>query len=256
MGGKHMKRILAMILTVCLLLSCVPFAMAAPAKTSAAAKALRLEATEGTVQMKNAAGRNLKLKGGTRLYNGYTLTTQKASYAYVSLDETKAVKLGASTKSEVFRSGKKLELKVSSGELFFNVKVPLKSDESLTIRTSTMVTSVRGTCGWVEVLDRHTTQVSLLEGKLDITSTDPLTREQRTTTIEGGQTATIVYLGDERRTSGVIVEDLTIQDLIEADVIHDENIILTDTGLTVEELEALTIQPCCRLRRKRGTQTL
>ena len=83
-----MKRILAVILTACLLLSCVPFAMAAPAKTSATAKALRLEATEGTVQMKNAAGRNLKLKGGTRLYNGYTLATQKASYAYVSLDET------------------------------------------------------------------------------------------------------------------------------------------------------------------------
>ena len=237
-----MKRILAVLLTICLVASCVPFAMAASAKTSGTANELRLEATEGKVQLKNAAGKKMKLTGGTRLYSGYTLATKKSGYAYVSLDETKAVKLGTSTKAEVFRSGKKLELKVSSGELFFNVTAPLKADESLTIRTSTMVTSVRGTCGWVEVMDRHTTRVSLLEGKLDITSIDPLTRAQRTTTIVGGQTATIVYHGaDQTWVSGVIIEDLTIQDLIEADVIHGENIVLTDTGLTVEDLEEVDV---------------
>jgi len=122
--------------------------------------------------------------------------------------------------------------------MFFDVTEPLKANEQLTIRTSTMVTGVRGTCGWVEVIDRFTTRISLLEGMLIITSTDPLTGTQRTTTIVGGQTATIVYHGeDQDYESEIIIEDETIQDLIDEDVIHDEHIILTGTGLTVENLQ-------------------
>ena len=233
-----MKRLLSVLMSLCLVASLATSALAAPAKTSGAANTLRLESTEGSVQLKNAVGKNLKITKGARLYSGYALATKKASYAYVSLDDTKAVKLDASTSTEVFQSGKKLELKVNSGRIFFNVSAPLKSDESLTIRTSNMVTGVRGTCGWVETVDRHTTRISLLEGKLTVTSTDPLTQTQRTTTIVGGQTATIVYHGPEQGSaSETPIEDETIQDLIEDGVIKEEHIIVSETGLTVETLQ-------------------
>ena len=231
-----MKKIVALFVSICLMLSLATPAFAA--KTSGAASTLRLESTVGSVKLKNAAGRNLKITGGVRLYNGYKLSTQKASYAYISLDDNKAVKLDASTNSEVFQSGKKLELKVNSGQIFFNVSEPLKADETLTIRTSTMVTGVRGTCGWVEAVNRNTTRISLLEGKLAVTSTDPVTQDQRTIIIVGGETATIVYHGEEKeQDSDIPVEDETIQDLIDSGVINEEHIIASDTGLTVEKLQ-------------------
>lgn len=72
----------------------------------------------------------------------YSAGTQ--SYAYISLDSSKAVKLDANTKVQVRKQGSKLELLVTSGKLFFNVKAPLSSNQSLNIRTSTMVTGIRG----------------------------------------------------------------------------------------------------------------
>ncbi len=233
-----MKRISAILLTLCLLLSLSVPGLAAPIKSSGAASTLRLESTEGSVHLKNASGKEVKTTNAARLYNGYKLETEKASYAFVSLDSSKAIKLDASSSSEVFQSGKKLELKVSSGQLFFNVTAPLKSNESLNIRTSTMVTGVRGTSGWISVVDRFTTQISLLEGELTITSTDPQTGLSRSITIVGGQTATIVYHGkDQNHQSEASTEDEAIRTLIEDGTIRDEHIVLTGTGLTVENLQ-------------------
>ena len=232
------KKIWAVLLSICLMLSLAAPALAAPIKTSGAASTLKLESVDGSAQLKNAGGKDIRITRGARLYNGYQLATEKASYAFISLDDTKAIKLDASSSSEVFQSGKKLELKVNSGQMFFNVTASLKADESLNIRTSTMVTGVRGTSGWITVVDRFTTQISLLEGTLTITSTDPLTGLQRTITIVGGQTATIVYHGkDKNYESEIIIEDETIRDLIEDGIIHNEHIILTETGLTVESLQ-------------------
>lgn len=232
-----MKRLASFLLTLVMLLSLATPASAAAVKTSGAATTLRLESVTGTVQMKNGGGKSVKAASNTRLYNGYKLSTKKASYAHVSLDDAKVIKLDASSGAEVFQSGKKLELKVTSGQMFFNVSEPLKGSESLTIRTSTMVTGVRGTSGWVKVIDRNTTRISLLEGKLTITSVDPVTGKQRVTTIVAGQTATIVYHGQDKKPDGTVVENETIRDLIEDDVIHDEHIILNGNGLTVENLQ-------------------
>ena len=230
-----MKKLWAILLVVSLLFSISAPALAAQKAT---ATTLRLEKAEGTVETKNASGKVVSKRAGIRLYSGYQVSTQKASYAYISLDDAKAIKLDASSTSEVRQSGKNLEVTVLSGKMFFDVTEPLKANEQLTIRTSTMVTGVRDTCGWVEVVDRFTTRISLLEGMLIITSTDPLTGTQRTITIVGGQTATIVYHGeDQDYESEIIIEDETIQDLIDEDVIHDEHIILTGPGLTAENLQ-------------------
>ena len=105
-----------------------------------------------------------------KLYSGYTISTSAKSYAYVSLDSTKVVKLDASTKVEVRKSGSKLELLVSSGELFFNVSAPLSSSETLNIRTSTMVTGVRGTSGVVSVTATGGSGVSIYDGTVQVKS--------------------------------------------------------------------------------------
>ena len=187
MGGDNMKKTLSILMALLLLWS---MALPAAAAETAAAATLRLEKAEGTVKVSNASGKSVTVTDGMRLYSGYTIATEKNSYAYVSLDSTKAVKLDASSKAEVRKSGKKLELNAVSGSLFFNVTAPVDKDESLNIRTSTMVTGVRGTSGWVVVIDRFTSRVHLLEGTLTVTSSEPATGQMRQATITGGQTAT------------------------------------------------------------------
>jgi len=248
-----MKKLTALLMALVLLFSLTAPALAA----SAQATSFQLEKTEGTVSVKSGSGKNMPQKTGMHLYNGYSVATEKKSYAYISLDRSKVIKLDASSQTQVEASGKKLELNVTEGSMFFDVSEPLTSKESLTIRTSTMVTGIRGTCGWVSVIDRYTTRISLLEGQLAITSIDPLTGLTRTTVIAGGQTATIVFrgmgsdvtIGGETggstagsgtvggSTTGGIPENQIIQDLIEVGTIRDEHIILTGTGLTVESLQ-------------------
>ena len=65
----------------------------------------------------------------------------------LALDNSKTAKLDASSAAKVAQSGKQLELNATAGSLFFNVPVALKSGESMNIRTSTMVTGIRGTSG-------------------------------------------------------------------------------------------------------------
>lgn len=187
-----MKRTLSILTALLLLWS---LALPAAAAETATAATLRLEKTEGTVKVSNASGKSVTVTDGMRLYSGYTITTEKNSYAYVSLDSTKAVKLDASSKAEVQKSGKKLELMATAGKLFFNVSAPVDKDESLNIRTSTMVTGVRGTSGWVEVTNRFTSRVHLLEGTLTVTSSEPATGQMRQATITSGQTATATLKG-------------------------------------------------------------
>ena len=185
------------------------------AAETAAAATLRLEKAEGTVTVSTAAGRTVSTTDGMRLYSGYVLETGTGSYAYVSLDSTKAVKLDASSRGEVSKSGKKLELKAVSGKLFFNVTAPVKEDESLNIRTSTMVTGVRGTAGWVEVVDRSVSRIHLLEGTLTVTAAEPSTGELRRTVITGGQTVTAAVNGAARPGQQT---SLTVAELREEDV--------------------------------------
>lgn len=185
-----MKKMLSILMSLLLLWS-----LALPAAAAETAATLRLEKTEGTVSVSNASGKSVTVTKGMRLYSGYTISTEKDSYAYVSLDSTKAVKLDASSKAEVQKSGKKLELTATAGKLFFNVSAPVDKDESLNIRTSTMVTGVRGTSGWVEVTNRFTSRVHLLEGTLTVTSSEPATGQMRQATITSGQTATATLKG-------------------------------------------------------------
>ena len=136
------------------LIMCAACAAPASAAEDASAAAMRLTKTTGTVDVTNSRGRELSLRDDMRLYSGYHVETQETSYAWISLDNTKLTKLDAVSELEVRKAGKELELLLNSGQLYFNVTEPLNNDESLSIRTSTMVTGIRGTSGWVRVVDQ------------------------------------------------------------------------------------------------------
>lgn len=77
---------------------------------------------------------------------------------------------------------------IKSGKVFFNVSKPLESNETLNVRSSTMVAGVRGTSGYATVQEEET-KMYLLEGNLDMTRIDPVTSKVETVQIKGGQVA-------------------------------------------------------------------
>ena len=160
-----MKKLLVIILTLAMVLGSTA-SVFAKSKAQATATTLRLESTEGTVSVNDASGKKQSVKAGMRLYNGYTVTTDAGSYAYISLDGDKALKLDESTSVIIGKNGKKLDIKVSYGNVLANVDKKLASDETMNIRTTTMVTGIRGTCVVVRSNPERDV-VQLLEGSAE-----------------------------------------------------------------------------------------
>ena len=156
----------------------------------ATATTIELSEVEGSVELCNKSGNPVSYVDGMRLYNGHRVATQKESYAYLALDQSKAIKLNQLSALEVRKANKDLSVYLSAGELYFNVSQKLQEDESLDIRTSTMVTGIRGTAGYVRVKSFNETQIYILEGEVQVTVIDPCTGETRTALVKAGQRAT------------------------------------------------------------------
>lgn len=191
------KNIFSLFLALLLLLG-----MAQPALAADTAAAMQLSSTAGTVTISNASGRSLSLRDNMRLYSGYQIQTAANSYAWINLDSTKLIKLDASSKVEIRKSGKKLEVLLKSGNLYGNVSKPLASDETLDVRTSTAIVGIRGTKFSVAQVKstqpgteaaRWTTQVQVYEGAVAVTAQ----QETPEAAVESAMVTTTVTAGTQ-----------------------------------------------------------
>ena len=228
---KKGRIILSLMLVLFLITSANSSAFAATAR----ATTMKLEKTEGTVKVKTQNGAARKISNGMRLYNGNSVETATDSYAFISLDSSKAVKLSENAKASLRQNGKKLELLVKKGQLFFNVSTKLKDDESMNIRTSTMVTGIRGTCGIVEYVSAKTSKLYLLEGKVVLGGgSSPVT-------IHGGESAVIhtAQIADEKIAVSKMKETeipiFAVEEVLKDPVLQKK--IETNTDLRVEKME-------------------
>ena len=175
------------------LLLAVALGMAAKVAQAAKNRATTfvLEKIQGDVRVVSSSKEEKSILEGMQLINGDHQTTGAESYAWMSLDASKAVKLDENSESALKNVwfSKKLEVYSVKGKLFFNVSVPVAEDEAFNIRTSTMVTGIRGTCGWVEVSDDWKSTVYLLTGKLECLVVNPLDNGSQTITLMPGQYA-------------------------------------------------------------------
>ena len=164
------------------------------------------------------------------------MDTRRESYAWIDLDKVKLTKLDEKSEIEITREGKNLEIEVLSGSLFFNVTEPLAGDETMTIRTSTMVVGIRGTCGWVEVEDDSQMRVYILEGKVKCSIPGDGSREGVTTSVLAGEMAEMTVSKGE---ADIAVEEITVDqipDFVMEELEEDEELyerILEDSGLDV-----------------------
>lgn len=205
-----MKRLISLVLALsCLLTLTVPVSAA----DSATGTTLRLTETKGTVTVKTASGESKSIVKSMRLYNGYSVATGASSSAYIGLDDTKAVQLDSSGMVEIKKQGKKLEVSLTSGQLYFNVTEPLKTDESLNIRSATMVTGIRGSFGWVT-----STEMGLMHGHVTLTCTNPETGETRVTEVYSGEKVTFESATQETAADPTLLEI----DFVKEEIVNDD----------------------------------
>ena len=132
---------------------------------------------------------------------------------------------------DIKKDGKKLELVVNSGGLFFNVTKPLEDDESMDIRTSTTICGIRGTCGWVES-QGDTSYVGLLDGKVECFVT--VDGEEETVTVNVKELLIVKKDGDNVTYE---VEELTYKDVpefVQVEIV-DEPFALEEETHTVDD---------------------
>ena len=170
MNNRNMYRVPVLLLGLCLLLS--GCGGGGKSGEDATATSMRLRKTEGEVQVSDDQDKNLEAKADLALYDGYGVETEKKSYGWVELDSVKLLKMDELSRIGIEKEGGDLKVRLRDGNLFFHVAEPLKSDESMEIRTSTMAIGIRGTCGWVEASKDGATKVSILEGKVECTAGD------------------------------------------------------------------------------------
>ncbi|MEG1290970.1 MAG: InlB B-repeat-containing protein, partial [Lachnospiraceae bacterium] len=234
-----MKKCIGVILALITLLVVIVFIITVK---DTKATTMRLEKTQGTVDVTNQKGIALPVRNDIKLYSGYGIATENTSYAYINLDDTKAVKLDESSSLTVKKKGKKLNLLVESGKLFFNVKVPLKDDESMEIQTSNMITGIRGTSGFVDG-DRF----GLLTGAVDVTYIDPETGEKFTESLKAGEIFIVTHTKAEDGTTTVriLVRKMTPDDIpgfVAEAIAQDSELqdkITKESDLNVDEIAAI-----------------
>lgn len=187
---RNLIRCGAVFAVACCLLAGTVFPAAAD--TSVSGATMRLSSREGTVIVAGKGGKEVAAFDNMRLQSGYSLETKAASYAGLAMDDVKAVKMDALSKGEIRKKGKQLELLLSEGSLLCNVTAPLEGEESLSIRTSTMITGIRGTVVYAEVVDSNTSRVCVLEGQVLVRSVNPVEGDRNGQYIGKGQQALVI----------------------------------------------------------------
>ena len=203
---------------------------------------MQLMKTEGTVGIADGKGKNIEPAERLNLYSGYHMATETESYAWIDLDSLKLAKMDAESQIEIQKSGKKLEILLNAGGLFFHVTEPLDEDETMEIRTSSMMVGIRGTCGWVVTTDPEHMQVYILEGTVECAVTNPETGRGKSAYISGGEMARLTAYSEDQD-GEISIQDFApgdIPDYILEEILEDDDLlakILADSDMDLQNWE-------------------
>ncbi len=152
-----------------------------------------------------------------RLANGNAIKTESASLAAIALDDSKVVTINDESRAQFEQKGKKLNIKLTDGSLFFEVSKKLAADETFDIRTSSMVVGIRGTSGYVAVDEEGYETLYITDGEVEVIGTNPVTGEQKVIRVKAGQRIR-VYLYNDRPKDSIMfaLEDVSEDDLKQA----------------------------------------
>ena len=155
--------------------------------TEVTAKSMRLARIVPKVMLYDETGEHIQVQTDMRLFSGNEIKTGTEGKAGISLDDTKAATLGSDSDATLHQEGKALAMTLDKGEMYFSVSKPLDDDESFDISTSTMTMGIRGTSGYVAVVNDKECSVILTSGHATIVA-DGSTQE-----IAAGQCVYVKY---------------------------------------------------------------
>jgi len=179
------------------------------------ATTMRLERHEGEVALTDKKGKDRPIQDDLRFQDGDELGTGEKSLAGISLDDTKAVLLDEESKAEFFqgKDGDWIEIDLTEGNLFYNVKEKLKEGEEFEIHTSTMVLGIRGTSGYVTGNDDGKESMIVTDGVVHLKGTNPDTGESTEVEVPAGKKATANIYDRETGSIEFSVDEVTEADL-------------------------------------------
>lgn len=205
------------------------------------ASTIRLMKIEGEVLVQNAVGNTISNNVKMKLYNGYQITTSKESYAWITLDDTKVIKIDANSVVEVQKKNEKITLYVDAGNVFFNVKQPLKIKENFHVKTSTMTMGIRGTSGVVTALKNGKSEIRLFTGKVYVYVEEAVNAQNTTKFLMSGNILECTAFDQEKKvkTKIITMKEEDIPSFAAAEIVEDNqlrNRIQKETNLNVSSL--------------------
>lgn len=213
------------------------------------ASTIRLMKIEGEVLVQNAVGNTISSNEQMKLYNGYQIITSNGSYAWLTLDDTKVVKIDANSVVGVQKKNEKITLYIDSGSLFFNVKQPLKTKESFHVKTSTMTMGIRGTSGVVTALENGKSEIRLFTGKVHVYVEEAVTAHSTTKFLVPGNILECTAFDQEKKakTKMITMKEEDIPSFAAAEIVEDnplrnqiqEETNLNISSLTVEDISSI-----------------
>ncbi len=150
---------------------------------------MRIIEFKGNVLLEES-GRVKAVKKNARLNSEDVVSTESGSGVKIGLDEAKIVSLEENSRASVSKTGRRLELMLESGRLNFEVSKPLEADETLNIKTTTMIVGIRGTAGTVSSIG-DLESVEITDGVVHVTVTNPVTGETKKIDVHAGEKITV-----------------------------------------------------------------
>ena len=179
----------------------------------------------GESTLTRGGGEVIALYDGLNLQSGDDVVTGPGADLTMLIDSDKYLYAEENTHFWLEASGKEgsshTTIHLEEGGVLFRLDTKLNAGESYQVSTPNATMSVRGTSGWVEVTNSFTSRVSLLEGTLLVTSSEPATGEMRQATVTAGQTATATVnkgTGGGSGQSGMSELQLTVERMTKQDV--------------------------------------
>ncbi|WP_026528314.1 InlB B-repeat-containing protein [Butyrivibrio sp. VCD2006] len=215
---RKSESIAVLMLLISFLVSSLVINAGAEETKSDAASTIRMMNTEGTVEVVDSAGKELKVSNNMRLFTGNQISTAAKSYVYFNLDDTKAVKLDAVSEAEIRESGKKQEVLLVRGGLLLDVDKPLEATATLNVKTSNMIMGIRGTDVSAEIKSPKEVQITVYKGKVSVVVTNTQTNTTKEFTLEGGQSGIVKVKSQEEASDNDDSVTYESQGITEADI--------------------------------------
>ncbi|MCR5831984.1 MAG: FecR family protein [Lachnospiraceae bacterium] len=179
------------------------------------ATTMRIESIDGEVTLEENGTVKTPLEG-QRLKSGDVLCTKENGIVRIGLDNSKIVTVIPNSRIEIVKKGRKLDLTLAEGDLYFEVSRKLKRNESLNFHTNTMVVGIRGTSGHI-FYENGKDRLEVMSGTVHVIATHPVTGEQLERDVNAGEDLTVEIDGDSI--------DLTVRQIPpeSSDVLPDES---------------------------------